>query len=252
MIIGKTEKKLLEYIKNNGTICLALIDSESISKDITIDIVNRAEKNGIKGFLIGGSTISDQIELNKITKIIKSTTSLPVILFPGNITGISQYADAIFFNSLLNSDDLYYIIQAQMLSAPLIKKYNLEAIPMGYIVIGDGGTIGYIGKARGIPPEKGNIAAMYALAAQYMGMRFVYLEAGSGVNSHISPLLIRQVRKIFDGTLIVGGGIKNSKDALEIANAGADIIVIGTLIEEKNSENMINKITNIIKKNLIL
>jgi len=248
MLIGKTEKKLLEYIKNNGTICLALIDSENTSKKNTIDIVKKAEKNGIKGFLIGGSTISDQIELNKITKTIKSITSLPVILFPGNITGISQYADAIFFNSLLNSDDLYYIIQAQMLSAPLIKKRNLEAIPVGYIVIGDGGTIGYIGKARGIPPDKGNIAAMYALAAQYMGMRFVYLEAGSGVNSHIPSTLIKKVRKLFDGVLIVGGGIKNSKNALEIANAGADIIVIGTLLEENNNDRMLNEITNIIKK----
>lgn len=248
MIIGKTESIILEDIKNNGTICLALIDSESISKKNTIDMVKRAEKSGVKGFLIGGSTISDQIELNKITKLIKSTTSLPVILFPGNITGISQYADAILFNSLLNSENPYYIIQAQMLSAPTIKKYGLEAIPMGYIVIGDGGTIGYVGRARGIPQDKGNIAAMYSLAAQYMGMRFVYLEAGSGVKSNISPLLVKKVRKLFDGTLIVGGGIRNSKDAYEISKAGANIIVIGSLIEKKESEKKLKEIITIIKK----
>jgi len=248
MNIGKTESKILKEIKNNGTICLALIDSESISKKNTIDMVKRAERSGVKGFLIGGSTISDQIELDKIVKLIKSITSLPIILFPGNITGISQHADAILFNSLLNSENTYYIIQAQMLSAPLIKKYKLEAIPVGYIVIGDGGTIGYIGRARGIPQEKGNIAAMYSLAAQYMGMRFVYLEAGSGVKSHISPSLVKKVRKLFDGTLIVGGGIINSKDAYEISNAGADIIVIGSLIEEKNTEKTLKEIIKVIQK----
>lgn len=248
MIIGKTELKLLKEVKNNGTICLALIDSESISEKNTIEMVKRAERSGVKGFLIGGSTISDQIELNKIIKIIKSVTSLPVILFPGNITGISQYADAILFNSLLNSENTYYIIQAQMLSAPLIKKYDIEAIPVGYIVIGDGGTIGYIGKTRGIPQEKGNIAAMYSLAAQYMGMRFVYLEAGSGVKSHVSLSIIKKVRKLFDGTLIVGGGIMNSVDAYEISNAGADIIVIGSLIEDKKSEKTLKDIIKVIKK----
>ena len=248
-MIGVTEKRLLNNIKKNQTICFALIDSEGKSKKQTINTVKKIDKAGIHGILIGGSTATDQKELDIITESIKDITSLPIILFPGNITGISQSADAILFSSLLNSDNPYFIIQAQMLSAPIIKKYNLEAIPMGYIVIGNGGTIGYIGNARGIPVEKGNIAAMYALAAQYMGMRVIYLEAGSGANKPISSELIKKVRKLFNGILIVGGGIKSPEIAKEISNAGANIIVIGTLLEEKGFENNLEKIIKaIIKK----
>jgi|TARA_B100001964_G_C14159636_1_gene566026 phosphoglycerol geranylgeranyltransferase len=247
-LIGITENRLLNIIKKNGTICFALIDSEGKSQKQTINTIKKAEEIGINGILIGGSTATDQKELDNITRTIKSITSLPVILFPGNITGISHNADAILFSSLLNSNNPYFIIEAQMLSAPIVKKYNLEAIPMGYIIIGNGGTTGYIGNARVIPPEKGDIAAMYALAAQYMGMRVIYLEAGSGVTEPISSELINKVRKIFNGILIVGGGIKSAEKAIEISNAGADIIVIGTLIEEKGFEIKLKEIINILKQ----
>ena len=245
-MIGTVEKQLSNLIKKNGTICFALIDSEGVSTKQTTDTIKKAEKAGIHGILIGGSTATDQKELNLITKTIKKITTLPLILFPGNITGISHNADAIFFSSLLNSNNPYFIIQAQMLSAPIIKKYNLEAIPMGYIAIGDAGTVGYIGNARGIPLEKGNIAAMYALAAQYMGMRVIYLEAGSGVNKSVPSVLVKKVRKLFNGILIVGGGIKSPKIAKEIASAGADIIVIGTLLEEKYFEHNLKEIIKVI------
>jgi len=247
-LIGATEKKLKNIIKKNRTICFILIDHENKSKKQIIETIKKTEKIGIHGILIGGSTATDQNELDIITKTIKSTTSLPIILFPGNITGISRNADAILFSSLLNSNNPYFIIQAQMLSAPLIKKYNLESIPMGYIIIGNGGTTGYIGNARGIPTEKGDIAAMYALAAQYMGMRVIYLEGGSGVTQPIPSTLIKKVRKIFNGILIVGGGIRSAEDAIKISNAGADIIVIGTLIEEKEFEYKLKEIINILKK----
>ncbi len=247
-MIGITENRLLDIIKKNGTICFALIDSEGKSQKQTINTIKKAEEIGINGILIGGSTATDQKELDNITRTIKSITSLPVILFPGNITGISHNADAILFSSLLNSNNPYFIIEAQMLSAPIVKKYNLEAIPMGYIIIGNGGTTGYIGNARVIPPEKGDIAAMYALAAQYMGMRVIYLEAGSGVTEPISSGLINKVRKIFNGILIVGGGIRSAEKAIEISNAGADIIVIGTLIEEKGFEIKLKEIINILKQ----
>ena len=247
-MIGATEKKLKNIIKKNRTICFILIDHENKSKKQIIETIKKTEKIGIHGILIGGSTATDQNELDIITKTIKSTTSLPIILFPGNITGISRNADAILFSSLLNSNNPYFIIQAQMLSAPLIKKYNLESIPMGYIIIGNGGTTGYIGNARGIPTEKGDIAAMYALAAQYMGMRVIYLEGGSGVTQPIPSTLIKKVRKIFNGILIVGGGIRSAEDAIKISNAGADIIVIGTLIEEKEFEYKLKEIINILKK----
>jgi len=202
-----------------------------------------AEQNHASAILVGGSTIVDQLELNSIIKTIKKSVRIPVILFPGNITGISQFADAIFFTSLLNSDNPYFITQAQVLGSPVVRKYNLEAIPTAYIIIGDGGTTGFIGRARGLPPDKPQITAMYSLAAQYMGMRFVYLEAGSGAASHISPEIILATKKVYDGFLIIGGGIRDTVTAKSIAKAGADAIVIGTLLENESP----TQLTSIIK-----
>ena len=128
-----------------------------------------------------------------------SVTS-PVILFPGNVTGVSPNADAIFFSCLMNSDNPYFITEAQALGALAIKKYNLEAIPMAYLIIGNGGAAGFVGRATGIPPNKPSLAAMYALAAQYFGMRFLYLEAGSGVDSKVPEKMIATVRKVYDET----------------------------------------------------
>lgn len=247
-MIGATEKKIRNRIDTYGTICFALIDSEEVSKEEVIDIVKRVEECGVLGILVGGSTATDQIELDRITCAIKSVTSLPVILFPGNITGISPHADAILFSSLLNSDETYFIIQAQALAALVIRKYNIEAIPMGYIVIGEGETIGFIGRVRSIPPNKPNIAVMYSLAAKYMGMRFVYLEAGSGVISHVPLDTVRSVRKTFDGTLIVGGGIRSAREAKAISDAGADILVISTLLENNDFEDTLREITSVVQK----
>jgi phosphoglycerol geranylgeranyltransferase len=113
---------------------------------------------------------------------------------------------------------------------------------MAYLVVGEGGATGFVGRARGIPPSKPGLAAMYALAAQYMGMRWLYLEAGSGVTSHVSPSLVTAVRRNYDGKLIVGGGIMEPKSAIEIAKAGADAVVLGTLLEQENFESNLTKI----------
>ena len=247
MDVGKIENKLLTLIKNKGTICLALIDFENINNKNSSNISKKAEKLGVKAILVGGSTAIDQIELDKIIKTIKKSVKIPVILFPSNVTGISPNADAILFSSLLNSENPYYIIQAQALGAILIKKYNLEAIPMAYLVIEQGGTIGYIGQARGIPSNKPEIAIMYALAAQYLGMRFLYLEAGSGVTSQISPNILKAVRKYYQGTIIVGGGITSAKSAKLLSKSGADILVIGNLLEKDNFEIDLKKITTALK-----
>ena len=151
---------------------------------------------GVSAILVGGSTILDQLEIHKLVKSIKKNIKIPVILFPGNVNGITPEADAIFFSSLLNSLSTYFIIEAQMLGAAAVHKYNLETIPMGYLIVGDGGTTGFIGSARTIPYNKPNIAVMYSLAAQYLGMRFLYLEAGSGVMSHVPIDMISHIKKV--------------------------------------------------------
>lgn len=246
--LGKVEEKLLNEIKENGTICLALIDSENFEPKEAAKVAKKAQDCGVSGILVGGSTAIDQIDLDNVVKEIKNNITIPVILFPGNVTGISRSADAIFFTSLLNSDDPYFITGAQALGALLVRKYKIEALPVGYIVVGEGGAIGFVGKVRKIPLDRPNLVAMYALAAQYMGMRFVYLEAGSGVSKMVSSSIVEAVSKVYDGTLIVGGGIRRAEDAYEIAKSGANIIVIGTLLEKQSFEEELKKIVNVIKK----
>lgn len=243
MAAGKVEQYLMDEIKKRGTICLPLIDSENSTNAASIAL--SLEKIGASGILIGGSSAIDQLELANVIAEIKSKVKIPVILFPGNVTGVSPKADAILFSSLLNSDNPYFITEAQALGALAVKKYGIEPLPTAYVIIGEGTAAWFVGRARGIPFHKPNLAVMYSLAAQYMGMRFVYLEAGSGASRNVPPEMVAAVRKYYEGTLIVGGGIRSAETAGQIAKAGADIIVIGTMIEEDGTWQ--EKLTSIVK-----
>ncbi|MEW5840500.1 geranylgeranylglyceryl/heptaprenylglyceryl phosphate synthase [Nitrososphaera sp.] len=227
---GKVEQYLNGEIKKHGTICLPLIDSEN-STDAA-SIARKVEEVGASGILVGGSSATDQMELAKVVAEIKDSVRIPVILFPGNVTGVSPRADAILFSSLLNSEDPYFITGAQALGAPAVKKHGIEPLPTAYVIVGEGTAAWFVGRARAIPFHKPNLAVMYSLAAQYMGMRYVYLEAGSGASQNVPPEMVAAVRKYYQGTLIVGGGIKTPETAGAVARAGADIVVVGTMIEK--------------------
>ncbi len=170
-----------------------------------------------------------------------------MILFPSNITGISRYADAVWFMSLVNSLDPYFIMGAQVLGAPLVKKYELEAIPLGYIVVGEGGAVGVVGRAQPIPYQKPELATAHALAAQYLGMRFVYLEAGSGAKHPVPPEMIRIVKSSIEVPLVVGGGIKTGEGAKGAVVAGADIIVTGNITEESSVRDKVDELVKSVK-----
>ena len=243
----EVENYISSEMEKYGTLCFALIDSESFLSSPAI--VSRIEQLGVSAILVGGSSAIDQLELTQIVSNVKSQTKVPVILFPGNVTGVCPTADAILFSSLLNSDNPYFITEAQALGALSVKKYNIEPLPTGYLIIGEGTTAWFVGRARGIPYAKSGIAVMYSLAAQYLGMRFLYLEAGSGAIESVRPQMVSAVRKSYSGILIVGGGIRDVATAKEIARAGADIIVIGTMIEkELNWEEKLSSIVNAIRK----
>ncbi len=198
--------------------------------------------------MVGGSTIGNQNQLDTVVKEIKRSVTIPVILFPGNITGVSRYADAILFSCLLNSTNSYFIIGAQALGAIQVHRANLEAIPMGYLVFGSSSTTSFIGQTNGIPLDRPNLAIMYALAAQFLGMRTLYLEAGSGASQSVPPDTIKVVRKHYKGMLLVGGGITSPQLAREAARAGADIIVLGNLLRRKGFEPILRKIITGIRK----
>lgn len=249
---NKVEKYIMKKIEENGSIHMTLIDPEKTDIKRCAEIACLAESAGTTAIMVGGSTLASQNLLDEAINSIKSKVSIPVILFPNNLSGISRYADAIWFMSLLNSSNTYYIIDAQALAAPLIKQYKIEAIPMGYIIVGDGGAAGYVGQARPIPYSHPEIALCYALAAEMLGMRFVYLEGGSGAVRPIPPEMIRLVKSRLQIPLIVGGGIKDGVTAGRAAEAGADIIVTGTMIEgdgDEVAEKIRETIENIRKRN---
>jgi phosphoglycerol geranylgeranyltransferase len=246
-MLGRVEKYLMEKIKADGSIHMTLLDPEKLSPQQAAQIAQSSKESGTAAIMIGGSTFVSQIHLDQVLESIHEAVDLPTILFPNNITGISRHADAMWFMSLLNSVDPYFIVGAQILASPLVKKFGLEPISMGYIIVGEGGTAGIVGKAIPIPYNKPELAAAHALAAQYFGMRFIYLEGGSGAKNPVPPEMIHAVKKVTDATLIVGGGIKTKEAALTAVSAGADIIVTGNLVESEGSEQKVADIISGIK-----
>ncbi|MDG6982973.1 MAG: geranylgeranylglyceryl/heptaprenylglyceryl phosphate synthase [Nitrososphaerota archaeon] len=249
--LGPVEKELLHETKK-GAIVAALIDPEDFSPKQAAATAAKAVGVGASLVLVGGSTLANQGRLDAIVRSVKShmesrqghneSRRIPVVLFPGNITGVSRYADAILFSSLLNSTNPYFIVGAQALGAIEVYKSKIEAIPMGYLVFGNHSAASFIGQVNGLPASKPSLAVIYALAAKYLGMRTLYLEAGSGSGEPIPQETIRAVRKVYDGILIVGGGITTPEAATTAAKAGADILVIGNLLQSSGFETTLEQI----------
>ena len=157
---GKVEN-LLKNRRKKGPVVFVLIDSEVSNIKSSEKLAKDAEKLGAGSILVGGSSATDQMEMAEVVGNLKKAVKIPIILFPGNITGVVPQADAILFSSLLNSENPYYISQAQALGAPNVLKFGLEALPTAYLVIGDGTSAWFVGNVRGIPFDKPKIAAAY-------------------------------------------------------------------------------------------
>lgn len=229
------EQQLGEAIDREGTIHLTLIDPDSQSPEEAGHIARRAAQGGTAAILVGGSVGVGGRGLEYTVNEIKDNTEVPVIIFPSDTGSVCSKADAIFFLSLLNSRLVAYLTTNQALGAVFIKSYGIEPIPVAYIIVEPGGTVGWVGDARLIPRNKPEIAAAYALAGKYLGMRWIYLEAGSGVSDPVPPEMVSAVKEALEDTkLVVGGGIKTDKQANLLAKAGADVIVTGTAVEQNN------------------
>jgi len=246
-MVGRIEKYLLERIEKEGTIHMTLVDPEKVTSSSASHIAKDAESCNTAAIMVGGSTSISASHLDTIAKVLKESVEIPIILFPNNITGITRHADAIWFMSLLNSADPYFLMGAQVLGAPIIKKFGLEPIPLGYIIVGEGGTVSVVGKAIPIPYSKPELAAAHALAAEYFGMRFVYLEAGSGVGTPVPDYLVRAVKTVTNLPLIVGGGIRTGEQVKDIVKAGASIVVTGNVLEENKGKSKITELVENMK-----
>ncbi|MDG6243361.1 MAG: geranylgeranylglyceryl/heptaprenylglyceryl phosphate synthase [Methanolobus sp.] len=241
----QVEEYLNKIVESEGTVHLTLIDPASQSPDQAAEIAHAAALGGTDAIMIGGSTGAGGMILDQTIRKIEEKTDKPKILFPGNAAGVSIYADAIFFMSLLNSRDINFITTNQAMGAPIVYKSGIEPISMAYLIVEPGGTVGWVGDAKLIPRHKPEIAVAYALAGKYLGMHYTYLEAGSGANAPVTPEMIGAVKHVLgDNKLIIGGGIRDGQTARLCALAGADMIVTGTILEE--SSNVTAKIQELV------
>lgn len=247
-MLGRVEQYLIDSIRKRGAIHLTLLDPEKVTRSSAGSLAKAIDKSGSSGIMVGGSTAVSVYHTDEIIYAMKRRTKLPVIIFPNDLVGVSREADAIFFMSLMNSLNPYYITHAQALGAPLVKRYGLEPIPMGYVIVGDrGSAAAFVGQVNPIPFDKPSLAVMYGMAAQFMGKRFFYLEAGSGAERPISQEMVATVAKYTEIPLVVGGGIRSPKVARQIVRAGARVIVTGTLVEKASPETL-RRLVRSIKK----
>lgn len=224
-----------------------LIDPDKTNNSALEQIIILSSRSNVDFFFVGGSLLTEN-NLDLCIRTIKQKSEIPVILFPGNNLQISKEADAILLLSLISGRNADLLIGNHVISAPYIKESKLEIIPTGYMLI-DGGkptTVSYISNTFPIPHDKEDIAACTAMAGEMLGLKTIYMDAGSGAIKPVSAKMIKKIRSSVELPIIVGGGIKTPESAVEIWNAGADIVVVGNAIEK--SSELITEIGKIKEK----
>ncbi len=245
MKIGKVEKYINDELGKKGALLFSLIDPDDHSEDSAVTTAKNANEAGTDIILIGGSTLSSQEKLDTVARRIKESVNVPVVLFPGNVSWLTRFADATYFMSLLNSRNPYWISGAQTKGAPIIKKIGMEPIPVAYMVVEPGGTVGKVGEVELIKRTEFDRAASMALAAEFMGFHFALTDTGSNPKEgHIPLQMIKAVKSSISIPYIVAGGIRTPVQAKSVVKAGADIIQVGTAFEQNGS---LEKIKEMIK-----
>ncbi|MGQ9817133.1 MAG: geranylgeranylglyceryl/heptaprenylglyceryl phosphate synthase, partial [bacterium] len=212
---------------------IALFDPDRMPDENVLKTAQFISDCGANAILIGSSLLKSE-DFDGFVAKIKKVAKCPVILFPGAWHQVSRHADGIFFLSLLSGRNPEFLIGEHVKSVFLIKSYGLEVIPVGYILISSNNytAVEYISNTRPIPRNKPEIVVAHAIAGEYLGMKAIYLEAGSGAQDPVPAILVKEVKKHVSVPVIVGGGIKTKDDAMQIINAGADFIVLGSIIEK--------------------
>jgi phosphoglycerol geranylgeranyltransferase len=228
-------EKLLDIRNDKGAGFFLLLDPDRVDRHRLIAMTESAAESGVDAILAGSSTITSCDFAERMADI-KAATTLPVLIFPGNSGQVCRHADGILYISLISGRNPNYLIEEQVKGAPFIKAFGLEPIPTGYMLIESGSmtSVQYVSGTLPIPRDKDDIAMAHALAANYLGMKLIYLEAGSGSRQPVPERMIRSVVDYGGLPTIVGGGIRTPEQAASRVEAGASFIVIGTRLEYEN------------------
>lgn len=238
---------MLDVKSKKGAGYIVLIDPDRKNENTLIKQVTVANNSSVDALFVGGSLMMDS-KHNERVAIIKKEACIPVIFFPGGLNQLNQYYDAILFMSLLSGRNPQYLIGEQVLAAPIINDLGIEIIPTGYLLF-DGeanSTVEFISDTKPLPMNRPDIAVAHALAAEYLGKKLVYLEAGSGAVNAIPLEIIQQVAAETNVPLIVGGGIRTPEAARERIEAGASFIVTGTILEENDNNGLMKEFADAI------
>lgn len=227
---------LAEIIKSKKgkKIFALLIDPDKFSSENTKNLLENLQPTLPDAILVGGSLLFNDIHTTILE--IKKLTIIPVFIFPGSSIQLSSRADGILFTSLISGRNADFLIGNQVSAAPFIKKYQLQTMSVGYMLVGENNqtAVKYMSNTFPIPYDKSEIAVATALAGEMLGLKAIYLEAGSGATLPVSEKMIQSVKKQISIPLIVGGGIRSAEQIEKIYKAGADVIVIGTAFEQES------------------
>lgn len=246
----KVFQKLLDIKEKKGGGYFVLIDPDKQSAESAVELALKCQEADVDALLVGGSLLFGPV-FEEVVQAIKKECQLPLIIFPGSTRQISQKADAILFLSLLSSRNPNYIVGDQVIAAPILKSIGLEAISTAYLFIESGNLTSaqYLSDTRPMPREKPDIAMAHALAAEYLGMKMVYLEAGSGAQMSVPESLIEALAKYISIPMIVGGGIRTPDEARRKVEAGASFVVTGNVLEQNRDLGLLKAFSRAVHVN---
>jgi len=248
---GKVEKYYKEKLETQGAMLFSLIDPDKFPLEKGRKIAKLSFENGADAILVGGSIGAQGKMLDETVRMIKEACGgIPVVLYPGNISGLSGYADAVYFMHMLNSRDVYWLSTAQIQAAPVVARMGIEAIPTTYVIIEPGRAVGWIGNANAVPRERSDLAAACALAAKYTGSHVLITDAGSGAPLPAPPKMISAIAKAVASDLFYfnAGGVRTPKQAEECITAGAHGIHVGNAFEESANARKIRALSLAVRK----
>ncbi len=242
-------EQMLETRATKGAGYLVLVDPDRWNLDEVETFIKKINTSGADGIMVGSSMILGEGVQSKM-KLIQEVATLPVILFPGNINQLTPHVDALFYLSVISGRNPQFLIGDQVQAAPVVRELGIEPIATAYMIIESGRvtTAEFVSGSKPIPRDKDEIAVAHALAADYLGFKFIYLEAGSGAQYSVTPQMAHAVSRYTDVPIIVGGGIHSPEVAQTLVQAGASFIVTGNVLEDVENSHLMEQFAKAIHK----